>query len=756
VSIKAKLSLFISLVVTVILTLNISIFYVSTKAGLQANAERQMTTIAKQIGTALEASEKSRRIMEDAVGERLRAVAIAAQQELDPRIEHVTNERLRALSLKLGVDHITLLARTEQDIVGKRSSDAKEINLSTKTWDYWYKAFNQLFDQQYVTIPQGQKLRNFWSGPLQFSTSDPTRVDKWGYYYDGTTDYIINPYIDAGALLQFADNHGTNALVRQLLQDNPDILGITGFDPEFFGKPPIMKLKNGMLVRNMDVRDIAFGDYGWKDKSDAAHVRQTASTGRIVTTNGFIDGKHVMKSFIPLGQGMKYVVGVSFDHGVIERALNRQLIDHGLISFSLIVAAWIISYFIAGLLIRPLNQIVRNVNEIALGRFDSKIAIRSQDELGLLSYRVNTMADSLQTYMGRLIDTAKELRGTKEYLESFVNHTSDAIHVTDLQGRVTQVNKAFEKMYGWTAEEVSHQPLSNIPEEYRAEYEEIRNRILIGESVADYETVRVTKDGQTIDTSITVSPIRSENGQTVAIAAISRDITARKQTEELMRRSEKLSVVGQLAAGVAHEIRNPLATIRGFVQLMQQQGKLTESYVKVMLSELDRINFIVSEFLILAKPQAQNFETAELRTIIDDIMVLLDSQAILHNVQVETRFSSDMPPLVCEVNQLKQVFVNVLKNGIEAMPGGGKITIELFQFPELNMVAARICDQGIGIPEDQLPRLGEPFFTNKESGTGLGLMVSQRIIANHKGSMRIESSLGQGTCVEIRLPAAKG
>ncbi|TJY42469.1 PAS domain S-box protein [Cohnella pontilimi] len=713
-----------------------------------------MVTIAKQIGTSLELSEQSRRYMEDAVGERLRAVAIAASKELDPHVGHVTKEQLRALSLKLGVDHITLLVRTENDIVGRKSSDPKEIGISTKTWDYWYKAFNQLFDLQYVDIPQGQKLRNFWSGPIQFSTSNPSQVDKWGYYYDGTTDYIINPYIHAEELLQFSDTHGTNALIRKLLDDNPDIVEITGFNSEFFGKPPIMKIKNGVLVRNLDVRDIEFGNYSYKDELDVANVERSSQTGQVFTTESMVGGKRVLKSFIPLSEGKKYVVGVSFDGNVIRQDLNRQLIIHCVISLGLVVAAWISSYFIAGFLIRPLNQIVRHVNEIAQGRFTRKITVRRHDELGLLSSRVNTMADSLQTYMGQLIDTAKELRGTKESLESFFNHTSDAIHVTDLEGRVIQVNKAFEKMYGWTAEETLHQPLMIIPEDKRGEFEEISVRILNGESVTDYETVRVTKAGQTIDTSITVSPIRSESGEIVAIAVISRDITARKQTEELIRRSEKLSVVGQLAAGVAHEIRNPLATIRGFVQLIQEQGALAQPYDKIMLSELDRINFIVSEFLVLAKPQAQNFESAELRSILDDIIVLLGSQAILHNVEIVPRFASSMPPLVCEVNQLKQVFLNVLKNALEAMPEGGKITIDLFEVPDENMVAARICDEGVGIPADLLPRLGEPFFTNKETGTGLGLMVSQRIIANHKGSMKIESAVGQGTCVEIRLPAA--
>jgi PAS domain S-box-containing protein len=759
-SIKAKLSLLITLIVTVTLTLNISIFYYSSKTELQANAEQQMITIAKQIGTSLNAGESSRKFMEDTIGEKLRAVAIAAQNELDPHIDRVRNEDLVRLSHKLGVDHITLWKRMDNDNRALKSSDPKEINISSKTWDYWYTAQNQLFDERKVTIPQGQKLLNFWSGPYQIATSDPSHVNKWGYYYDGTTDYLINPYINAQVFLDFENNIGTNALIRSLMKDNTDVIEITGFDPKFFGKPPILKIKNGKVVHNLDVREIPFGDYTYKDKkNDVAKVLQASRSSQMLTILSVINGMKVIKSFIPLQNvtptngGAPFVISVSFNYGGISNTLKHQLFAHISISAGLILVAWLASYFIAGILIRPLRHILDNVNEIAGGHFGGKIAIRSMDELGLLSIRVNAMGDNLQFYMSKLRHSAEELRRTKEYLESFVNHTSDAIHVTDMQGNIVQVNKAFEKMYGWSEEEALHRSLGHIPEELWREYLDICERIRLGESVADHETVRYVKNGQSIDVSITVSPIRSESGEIVAIAEISRNITLRKQTEEVIRRSEKLSVVGQLAAGVAHEIRNPLTTIRGFVQLNKQHGSLSESNLDIMLSELDRINLIVSEFMVLAKPQLTHFQPTDLSSLLHDIIALLDMHATPMNVQFDKRFASDIPLVVCEANQLKQVFINVLKNGIESMPGGGTITIELFYVPAEGNVIVRMTDQGSGISDEDMPRLGEPFFSNKPSGNGLGLMVSQRIIANHKGTMNIKSKLGEGTCVEIRLMA---
>jgi len=757
VSIKIKLALLISAVATIILSLNLSIFYFSSKNDQEENLRREMITIAKQIGTSLDAAEKSKQFMEWTIGEKLRAVAVAAKSELDPRIDRVDNSQLAELSKKLGVDHISLWRKTADDILVGKSSDPKELDMGSKTMDYWYTAFNQLFDKREVTIPQGQKLPNYWSGPYQYASSDPDRINKWGYYYDGTTDYMINPYINAQVFLDYENKIGTSSLIRSLLADNDDILGIAGFDPAFFGKPQIVKFKKGKPVYNLDVRDVPFGEYTYVNKENDVHLVAKASRSReVLTTRIHSEGKDVIKSFIPLSEDMPYIVGVVFDYGAVKKELKDQLILHATISIALILGTWVASYFIAGVLIRPLRYILDIVNEIAEGKFGRKIAVRSRDELGRLSGSVNVMAENLQTYTGRLRDYAEELRSTKAYLESFVDHTSDAIHVTDLNGRVTQANKAFESIYGWRGDEVLGQTLRNVPDDRLREYEEVRRRVAAGDSVADFETVRVRSDGTAIDASITASPIRDEKGDIVAIAEISRNITARKQTEEVIRRTEKLSVIGQMAAGVAHEIRNPLTTLRGFVQLGQKSGALAPGYLDIMLSELDRINLIVGEFLVLAKPQAGHSQSVDLAVLLSDMLSLLESQAGLLNVAFETRFGKDVPHVPCDANQIKQVIINVVKNSLEATgEEGGRIVIELGYEEESASAVIRIADNGRGISEEDLARLGEPFFTKKASGNGLGLMVSQRIVANHKGGMKIASKVGEGTVVEIRLPSVK-
>ncbi|MFF2481162.1 PAS domain S-box protein [Paenibacillus sp. NPDC058071] len=750
-SIRSKLSWFITLTVTVILILNISIYYFSSKSELQSNAEQQMLVIAKQIGQTMDAAQQSRQLIEATIGEKLRIAAIAAKNKLDPDITKVTNEELVRLSQELGVDQISLWERTEDDIVITKSSDPSEINLGSRTMDYWYTAFKQLFDKHQVSISKGQSLDHFWSGPINFAASDPSEINKWGYYHDGTTNYMINPYVHAKIFLDFEKINGSEAMAEHVLRDNRDIVSITGYDPEFVGTDPIIKYKKGQPVYNLDVRSIIFGDDSAIRPSEVEAIKHAAETGETVKTKVEENGRELLKSYVPIIGQKTFVIGISFNSDVIQQSLTRQLLIQSAISIGLILITALASSFLASLIIRSLNQILIKVNEIAQGNFGARIAIKSYDEMGLLASRVNTMSYNLQTYMTRLKDAAEELRDTKQYLESFVNHTTDAIHVSALDGTVIQVNQAFEKIYGWSEEEMLGNRLDNIPEEYREEFESKLKIVLAGGSVTDHETVRYDKDGQSIDVSMTISSIRDEQGEIVAIAAITRNITARKQTEEVLRRSEKLSVVGQLAAGVAHEVRNPLTTLRGFVQLMQKDGKLAPAYYDIMLSELDRINFIVSEFLVFAKPQASRYQFVDMRVILRDIVMLLDSEANINNVRIETHMDDDIPPLRCEVNQLKQVLVNVLKNGMEAMPDGGVLTVALLRAAEGDLLI-RITDEGVGIAEQDMARLCEPFFTRKDEGTGLGLMVSQQIIDNHKGSMKFESELGHGTRVEIRLP----
>ncbi|UUZ86734.1 PAS domain-containing protein [Paenibacillus sp. P26] len=243
-----------------------------------------------------------------------------------------------------------------------------------------------------------------------------------------------------------------------------------------------------------------------------------------------------------------------------------------------------------------------------------------------------------------------------------------------------------------------------------------------------------------------------KNGEFLKVIGSLTDITEEKISEEILRRSDKLHVIGEMASGVAHEIRNPLTTIKGFMQIIRP--KIQEKhYVDTVLTEIERINQIVSEFMALAKPYAANFSPRNVMEMIRDTVNLLRPQLAMNSVQVSLSEETGEAPLVyCEENQIKQVFINIIKNAMEAMPDGGPISISVQRSGRY--ISIRISDQGRGIESHLLDKVGVPFHTTKENGTGLGLMVSGRIVENHKGSLTIQSVVNQGTTVTIVLPSA--
>ncbi|WP_171654013.1 PAS domain-containing sensor histidine kinase [Paenibacillus foliorum] len=360
--------------------------------------------------------------------------------------------------------------------------------------------------------------------------------------------------------------------------------------------------------------------------------------------------------------------------------------------------------------------------------------------------------------VGRDITSRKQaenvLKAAKEQLESFIDHNVDPILIMNLEDKAVRINQAFETMYGWTECEIVGRNITDlpiIPSNLKWEVTQNLVRIKSNETSQGYETVRNRRDG--VDLKVTLSSfcIRDENGNISGWAVIMRDITDKKKAEELMIQSEKLSIAGQLAAGIAHEIRNPITAIKGFIQLMKSGVSEKKMYYDIITSEIERIEVILNELLILAKPQVVQLERKDIRVLLAQVTTLLETQAIINNVQIITEFDSSIPHIQCDENQLKQVCINFIKNAIEAMPSGGTLVIQLTSKAN-NTLLLRFIDQGCGIPAHILYKLGQPFYTTKENGTGLGFMVSKRIIENHHGEVTVFSKENIGTTIEVSFP----
>lgn len=244
--------------------------------------------------------------------------------------------------------------------------------------------------------------------------------------------------------------------------------------------------------------------------------------------------------------------------------------------------------------------------------------------------------------------------------------------------------------------------------------------------------------------------------ETVGYVLSFRDLTEEKKFQREFIHSEKLAVVGQFAAATAHEIRNPLTSIKGFLQLLEYRLKSNSfdgeirDYTRIMVEEVDRMEKIIRDFLLMTKPSDVVRENAGINSIIERMLIIVQNQATLRNIQVLTSLEKSLPDVPMHKEAIQQVILNLLQNAFEAMNTGGTLSISTQD--EEREVAVRIEDSGVGMTEEEVANLGSPFYSTKMDGTGLGLTVSSKIIKEHNGRLSIESKKGVGTTVIVRLP----
>lgn len=348
-----------------------------------------------------------------------------------------------------------------------------------------------------------------------------------------------------------------------------------------------------------------------------------------------------------------------------------------------------------------------------------------------------------------LRNSLKEISDIKFALDQ-----SSIIAFTNEAGLITNVNEKFCEITKYDRKELIGKNFNMINSGYHTKgyLNELTKTIESGK-VWKGELRNQAKDGSTFWVATTIVPFVDENGVPYQYLGIHNDITERKKTEEILHRQDKLAAVGQLAAGVAHEIRNPLTSMKGYAEFLQLDEKNPErlEYLDIILDEIDRVNTIVEEFMVLAKPKTANLEEKNIVPIIADVLTLLDFESRKKHVRLHFESCDDIIQVECDEDRLKQVFLNLVKNGIEAMPNGGDLRV--FTYVQHDTVQISIQDTGIGISEEKLKKLGEPFFTTKEEGNGLGLMVSFKIIESHNGNVYIESEVDKGTTFNIVLPA---
>ncbi|WP_419886899.1 PAS domain S-box protein [Neobacillus niacini] len=365
-------------------------------------------------------------------------------------------------------------------------------------------------------------------------------------------------------------------------------------------------------------------------------------------------------------------------------------------------------------------------------------------------------------YVAIRTDITDRKRAEEDLKESIKDNTdirfaldqSTIVAFTDARGIITSVNDKFCEISKYSREEIigKDHSILNSGHHPKLFFKDLWKTIGEGK-VWKGEIKNKAKDGTHYWVDTTIVPFLNENGKPYQYVAIRNDITERKKTEEVLHRQDKLAAVGQLAAGVAHEIRNPLTSMKGYAEFLtlDEQDPERLEFINIILDEIERVNTIVEDFMVLAKPKMVELEEKNVVPVIKNVVSLLEFEARKKHVKLSFDCPHEIIQIECDENRLKQVFLNFIKNGIEAMPNGGELHVKTMIHD--NNVQISIQDTGIGIPKEKLKQLGEPFYTTKKNGNGLGLMVSFKIIENHNGKVFVESEPNKGTTFNILLPA---
>ena len=388
--------------------------------------------------------------------------------------------------------------------------------------------------------------------------------------------------------------------------------------------------------------------------------------------------------------------------------------------------------------------------------------IRSSAELErLAAFLAISMFASSMARQKTMAESRADL--TTREMAAIVEYSSDAIFSTAPDGTITSWNRAAENLYGYTAEEAVGLPITRLaPPERRDEVEQNRRILESGGHVASYRTERMRKDGTCWPVLLSVSCLRNARGEIVGASAIARDLSVEKQSEEAIRRSEKLATTGKLAASIAHEINNPLEAVVNLLYLARHDSSHTNEYLTLAEQEVGRVAKLAQQTLGFVRDTSSP-ATMDPAAIMDEILQLYSRKLEGRHIHVSRRYRGR-----CQISgysgEVRQLLANLLVNAVDAMADGGTLQVRVATGRDWSNgkkgVHITMADNGSGIPRDQLRQIFEPFYTTKkDAGTGLGLWVSRGIVQKHGGSIRVRSrAVGKttGSVFLIFLPLRHG
>ncbi len=414
-------------------------------------------------------------------------------------------------------------------------------------------------------------------------------------------------------------------------------------------------------------------------------------------------------------------------------------------------------------LLHPLTFDSSSVNISPIGETVIYTVFLNISAFFLVAFLSGYLSEKLKRTGEELEEKSEDLIQLKTFHESVVKNMGSGLMTADLNGRIVSFNLAAEGITGYKFYDVRGRYYSeffNIPL-LKGDFN------ILTDNPVRMEDIFIRKDGINIHIGMNISPLKDDKNNIRGIIGVFQDLTTIKEMKEKVIKSEKLAAIGRISAGIAHEIRNPLASISGSIQVLKDELSLNDPNIKLMdiiLRETVRLNSIITQFLIYASPYKKNLQICNIKELITETITLLkNSKEYPSNLYIDTSFENNGITINGDPKQIKQVIWNLCLNSIHAMNKGGRMTISvnplyppLVKGGEEGFVEIIIKDTGTGISETDLQKVFDPFFTTKEEGTGLGLSTVQKILEGHNGSINIESKEGYGTTVKITLPINTG
>lgn len=424
-----------------------------------------------------------------------------------------------------------------------------------------------------------------------------------------------------------------------------------------------------------------------------------------------------------------------------------------------IISALFICIIIAVSLVKtitkPINELVKAAREIRLGNLNYRVSYADKTEFGELARSFNEMAFALDKNISEIEESEKK------YRQLFEN-AKDGIFVIDAEGAnkgsIVSANRAAAEMHNYSIEELLSLNIRDLVEgQDEMKVDEMINNVLLGKPVA-IDLKYYKRNGETFPAEISASLLDIKNHKYVLL--FSRDITERKEAEDRLMRAETMKICGELTTGLAHEIKNPLAGIKGSMQLFLETINLSDEEREILqmaINEIKKIESLIKEILNFARPPKPQFTDVNINELLDYILSfsiqsissVLKSPELLH---IEKDFGENIPQIVADPMQLNQSFLNIILNALEEMAEGGTLKIKTTYDESEDMIKIYISDTGSGIREDIMEKLFQPFSTTKPRGTGLGLAITKRLIELHGGKISAMNNPDRGATFIVSLP----